>query len=65
VQEGLQRAAETDFPTRQRSRDDLYCLVEDLEELAQVFLGDSCQQPVWAAEVKVGRAVGDASLGRN
>lgn len=34
------------------TRDDLYRLVEDLEGLAQVFVCQSCDQPVWAAEVK-------------
>jgi hypothetical protein len=48
----------SDAPPRRTSdapavtRHDLYRLVEDLEELAQVFLGDSCRQPVWAAEAK-------------
>jgi hypothetical protein len=34
------------------SKDDLYRLADDLEELARVFVCSSCHQPAWAAEIK-------------
>jgi hypothetical protein len=34
------------------TKDDLYRLADDLDDLARVVTCSSCQQPAWAAEIK-------------
>jgi hypothetical protein len=44
------------------TKDDLYRLADDLEELARVFVCTSCLQPAWAAELKGKHQCGCSAL---